>query len=176
MAVVFSAIIAGTFIASALSKLRSRSAWSGFVKSIDALELPVLRLASIATGVVASGVVGFELAIAVFVIIPRTSVYGLSLALILLTAFCAVILFAIRNKRTAECRCFGVTGQPLGPVHIARNLLIMSIAACGLFVSGLPIGQLTPMEITVVVLVSLVGVGVIASFDELFGLFSRERR
>ena len=76
---------------------------------------------------------GIELAVALALLIPSTSLWGAWAALGLLGAFSLAIGLNLAAGRRPDCKCFG-------PLHIAtigwrtlsRNLLLMALAAVAL--------------------------------------------
>jgi hypothetical protein len=117
-------LLAVVFATASLSKLRD---FPGFLRSVPALAPVRPRwVAPLAVGVVAA-----ELAVSVLVLVPGTATYGFVLAGALLLAFAGAIGVALRRGQRSSCRCFGVSSAPLHPGHVARNLMLVGLAAIG---------------------------------------------
>ncbi|MEO3926080.1 MauE/DoxX family redox-associated membrane protein [Micromonosporaceae bacterium B7E4] len=127
--------LAVVFTVSAFSKLRGRSAYDAFVAATGRL-VPVGWLPA---GPIAALVVGAELAVAV--LLPVLPVAGLALAAVLLAAFCAGILRALRRGVHAPCRCFGASDTPLRRRHAWRAAALAAVALIGAVASGPASGQ-----------------------------------
>lgn len=120
--------LAGVFLFSIASKVRSRRAYEEFVSAVIAMQvLPQLwtRPAALAT-------IAGELTTVVLLAISATVPAGFIVAAGLLTVFTAAISTAIRRGRRAPCRCFGASATPLGRLHIVRNLALVAACLVGL--------------------------------------------
>jgi hypothetical protein len=113
------------FGVSAVTKLRSRSAYAAFVRSTRQLLPPGSRQVTRAAWVV----VGAE--VATVVLLPVFPVAGLAVAAALLIAFSVAILAAVRRGVSAPCRCFGASSRPLGRSQAARNATLALLAVAG---------------------------------------------
>ncbi|KAB8194655.1 methylamine utilization protein MauE [Nonomuraea phyllanthi] len=154
-------LIGAVFAVSAFTKLRGRAAMRSFASSLTMLPAR-LRLA--AAGVVAAG----EAAVAALMVVPRA---GLPLAGVLLCGFCAVIVITMRQGLRVPCRCFGSSGSHLGPVHLVRNGLLLTVVALGwtaLAVSGAPP---TVAQLAIAVPAGLAGAILMIAWDDIADLF-----
>ena len=117
-------LLAVVFATASASKLRD---FAGFRRSVAAL-VPVgpRWVVPLAVGVVAA-----ELAASVLVLVPGTATYGFGLAGALLLAFAGAISVALGRGQRTPCRCFGASNAPLHPGHVARNLILVGLAAIG---------------------------------------------
>jgi peroxiredoxin len=114
-------VLAGVFLVAAVSKLTdreaSRKAIVGFGVSF--------RVA----GVVGSGLMGCELAIATAVLLDASTTAGAAAALALLAIVSVAVGVSMFRGRRPECRCFGrLSRDRIGPSTLARNGLLASIA------------------------------------------------
>ncbi|MEV5742741.1 MauE/DoxX family redox-associated membrane protein [Microbispora rosea] len=117
------------FLMSAVSKLRGRAAYEEFTAATRALvRLPARPVAAL--------VVAAEIAIAPLLAWRPTVLAGFCVALGLLVAFTAVIVVALRRGRRVPCRCFGASAVPVGAGHLARNAVLIVVAAAGAVQAG----------------------------------------
>lgn len=119
-------LVAVVFVASTVGKLRSASAYAGFVAATRRLA-PVRRHRRLAGAVVAA-----EAAVPVLLAVPVTVPLGFGLAGLLLAGFTAGILMALRRRESAPCNCFGASGAPLGYGQVVRNMVLAAVAGTGL--------------------------------------------
>jgi hypothetical protein len=132
------ALIATVFAAAFLGKVRGASRFGRFTETIGRLAILPERAARGA----ALAIVAAEGTAAVLLVVPATVRGGFVLAIALLVVFVAVAVRAVRGGIFAECRCFGSKGAVMGHAMIARNLLLISIAALGLAGAAVPTGHL----------------------------------
>ncbi|MDF5757517.1 MauE/DoxX family redox-associated membrane protein [Spongiactinospora sp. TRM90649] len=115
------------YAAGVIGKTRGRTAYREFVRATGRL-LPG-RIGARRAGVIAPLVIAAEAATAVLTAaLPRA---GLVLAAALALVFTVAVAAALRRGERAPCRCFGASATPLGPRHIARNVLLLAVAATG---------------------------------------------
>lgn len=117
-------LLAGVFAASASSKVRGRSAFAGFVRSVRHLG----RVPAGAARPVAVTVVVAESAVPVLLLL--LPVAGFVVATGLLAVFSVAIAAAVRRRERTPCRCFGVSATPVSGWHLPRNGML---AAAGVF-------------------------------------------
>lgn len=151
------------FAVAVFTKVSNRSAWQAFVQSLHQLgQLPeaAVRPAAIAT-------VTTELLATLLLMVPvrAVGISGFVLSAGLLFAFTVVIGLAVARGNRTPCRCFGASSTPMGAPHLARNLLLVCLAALGL-VATVTAG---PIEIPYALLAGagglLVGILVTAAED-----------
>jgi hypothetical protein len=118
------------FAAAVVGKLRNRA---DFAQSLSGLGI------SRAATPTAVAVIAAEALCVVLLLFAMTADLGYALALLLLAAFSAGIVSAVRTRRAVACNCFGSGGKQLGPAHLVRNGLLALIAVVGLLASQLPI-------------------------------------
>ncbi|RSN62045.1 MULTISPECIES: MauE/DoxX family redox-associated membrane protein [Actinomadura] len=118
--------IAAVFLVAVVGKLRGRTAFAEFRRSVPGLA-PGLPATATAVAVVAA-----EAAAAALQATARTAPAGLALAGAVLLAFAAAVHRSLRAGRPAACRCFGTGTAPVGRVHVVRNLALAAVAAAGL--------------------------------------------
>jgi hypothetical protein len=153
--VVFAVAVAG--------KLRDPA---GFRRAVAELVPAVRRHAA----VVARCVVGVEAGIVVLLGVPGTAVLGAWACLALLVAFTGAVAGAVRRGSAASCHCVGASAGPVGARQLARNVVLLMVAAGGVVP---PAGEAVGF-----VLAALAG-GVLGllvlSFDAIVDLFRTER-
>jgi hypothetical protein len=155
------------FVASALGKIRSRTARVGFVQSLRDLRL----VPDGTVRAVAAGVIGGEVGAVLLLAAPATVPVGLALAGALLVAFTVSILVTLRRGVRAPCRCFGSAALPLGRRHVLRNgLLLAVVALCALSLASTPT-QAHPAGLAVAAAAGLTGGALLVFFDELVELY-----
>jgi Methylamine utilisation protein MauE len=122
--------------AAAVSKLRNRAGFHGYVKSLrDSDLVPNQFLVPVAVGLLV-----LEASGAVLLIIPSEAQVGLSVAvaLMLLLTFGAAAI--VITRRSVLCNCFGAGGSLISGRHIVRNAFLGVLAATGLAVSAISHG------------------------------------
>jgi hypothetical protein len=97
---------------------------------------------------------------------------GFVLAAGLLACFTAALVRTLRRGSTASCHCFGPSTTPVGVHHVARNLVMIAVAAAGL-IADLSLGTqpYRPAGIAVTGLAVVVCVLVTARLDDLVAVF-----
>jgi Methylamine utilisation protein MauE len=80
-----------------------------------------------------------ELAAGALLMVPAYRAMGAALATLIWTLYLALIVRAIvQGRRDVDCGCsFGPTSRPLGSFQIARNLVLVALAAFIAWVSAL---------------------------------------
>ena len=159
-------LVSLVFAVSVVSKVRSRERYGDFVTAVAQLApgLPVRPAA--ATVVVA------ETAVLVSVLVPATTPFGFVLALALLAAFTAAIAAAIRRRHSVSCQCFGASSAPVGRPQLARNAVLLLIAAAGLVVALSPArSSPDPGVLAMAVLTGAAGGLAVVFTDEIADLF-----
>ncbi|MEU5048205.1 MauE/DoxX family redox-associated membrane protein [Streptomyces sp. NPDC021096] len=129
-------VLVVVFLAAAVSKCRSRSAFAGFRAAVAAL----MPAAAHVGPAIAVGVIAAEWSVAVLLAVPSTVTVGFALAAAVLGAFTAVTVTAVRRRSGVGCRCFGARSRPVGAVHVVRNVLLLAAAVAGLVTGLLPAG------------------------------------
>ncbi|MEV4176489.1 MauE/DoxX family redox-associated membrane protein [Nonomuraea sp. NPDC049709] len=165
------------FLVAVLGKVRGKSAFASFRVSVRGL-VPLGPRASTA---LSGAVVLAEGCVVVLLAIPGTVRVGLVLAGTVLAGFCAGIVRAMRSGSTTPCRCFGVTGTPLGRRHLVRNAGLLALVAAGLLAlvaAGLVPGSTSPHPagVSLSVLVGAVLAVIVIFFDDLADLFAAQPR
>ncbi|WP_433061432.1 MauE/DoxX family redox-associated membrane protein [Dactylosporangium sp. CS-033363] len=145
-------VIALTFAASAVSKLRDRG---GFVQSIRAFQVLPERL----TGATAIALTSAEVAVVGLLTLALLPVfspfvpYVLGIAAVLLVAYTAGLVSVRARGLHVPCHCFGASPVPVSWFDIARNVLLLGIAGLAL-AAGTPADPLAGVD---AVLVALAG-------------------
>jgi uncharacterized membrane protein YphA (DoxX/SURF4 family) len=115
-------VLAGVFLASAIGKAVSPLTFVQFVSLISWLQWINPR-------VLLAGVVAFEAAIAILLLIPRTSRLGAVGALGALVGFTGILVYSGYANSDKECGCFG--GLSFGmttELDIMRNLVLVLVS------------------------------------------------
>lgn len=159
-------ILALVFLVAAVGKLRSRASWQGFTASIRALGLVPATAARPASALT----VAAELGVVALLALPGLTRWGFLLALVLLAALTGGIVAVLRGGRQASCNCFGRGAETFSPLHVARNLLLVTVAAAG-SISGPPASYLAAEVVTSVLAAVLVTV-LVLRFVEILSLFT----
>jgi hypothetical protein len=146
------AVIALTFGASTVSKLRDRG---GFVQSVQAFQLVPPHL----TGAVATGLTSAEVVVVALLVAgaaPALTVLAapaLVLAVALLLVYGAGLVSVRVRGLHVPCHCFGANPVPVSWYDVARNVVLLGVAAISL-VAGAPAQPLTGLDAALVVLVA----------------------
>lgn len=114
-------VAAGTFAVAAVAKARHRDEFAGSLVALRLVRPGVARPA-------ANAVIAGETALVVLCLWPATRVAGLALAALAFLGLAGVALRASRGPVAAACRCFGVSGAPLGRPHAVRNAGLAAVA------------------------------------------------
>ncbi|MEU8004505.1 MauE/DoxX family redox-associated membrane protein [Catellatospora sp. NPDC049111] len=159
------------FAVSAISKLRSRASYAAFVASTrELLPRPWPPAAPVALTVVVA-----EVAIVPLLFSVPTA--GLAVAAVLLLAFSAAIVLAVRRGVRTSCRCFGSSTKPLAGPHAVRSGVLAALAVTGAVLAG-PVGAanvvtgLHPAGVAITLLAAGVFAALMIMFDDLVGLFA----
>ncbi len=156
------------FIVSAVSKLRSSTAFAAFTGSVGDMSLVPHALARPIALVVPIG----EVLAAVLLLIPATTFAGAVTALVLLTVFTTAITLVLRRGRVASCRCFGASERPFGSRHLVRNALLIAVALAAAATSASAPGPAQPAAVLLAVCTGTLGALLVVMFDELVELFA----
>lgn len=170
-------VLAMVFMLSAVSKVCSRSAYSGFRGAVTALGgRPAARAAAARFGAALPAAVPVsEAVVAVCLLVPATAPAALLAALALLLAFTGALGRAVRRGATVSCHCFGSSPYRLGRPQLARNAFLLAITALGLPGSDLGPGALSTMApaLPVAVVAALALTWAVALWDDLADLLRR---
>ncbi|SEQ09915.1 Methylamine utilisation protein MauE [Lentzea xinjiangensis] len=126
------------FLVSAVSKVRGRKNFAEFVRATGELA-PPLPAKPAATAVVAA-----EVAVVALLCTPWAAT-GFLVGAGLLTAFTVAVVTAIVRGRQVRCQCFGNSSAPVSWFQVARNALLLSVAAAGLLAGTVALD--VPLEI-----------------------------
>ncbi|MEV6208888.1 MauE/DoxX family redox-associated membrane protein [Kitasatospora sp. NPDC051914] len=166
-------LLALVFAASAVSKARSRSAFSAFEAALRAMRLvPSGHLRRTARLVVAA-----EAALPVLLAVPATVTAGLLLATALLAGFTASIAVTLRRGAVVPCPCFGAAAAPLGIRHLVRNTLLAAAALTALAAAHRPPpdGGAQAAALLLAVGAGALAATAAATLDDLAALFAPSR-
>lgn len=160
-------MLAAVFVVALFGKVRSRSAYADFRRSVvDWRVLP--RRWSVAA---AAGTVVGEAGVVLLLALPGTAAIGFAAGALLLAAFTAGIVMALRLGRTATCRCFGASTTTLGAAHVVRNVILVGLCITGAVSTAVAGGSELSWPGSVLALTSAaVGVLFVVRFDDLAAL------
>lgn len=116
--------LAAVFAFAGVAKTRDAK---GFAASLTALGFNRPGARRTAAALVPLG----ELALALLLVVPPATTAGFALAVPFCAVLAAVPVTAVARGRSVSCACFGPTPAVMGGWHIARNLLLLALAATG---------------------------------------------
>ncbi|MEU4834045.1 MauE/DoxX family redox-associated membrane protein [Streptosporangium sp. NPDC023615] len=169
-------LLLGIFLASLAGKVRSRQAFREFVAATATLlavpSAPARRFALLAMAAEAAIVVLLAVPPTVPAVAPPTLPAGFALAAVTLAGFGYALARALRQGRTAPCRCFGASSAPVGRRHVIRNLVLIAAAATAAVAAlgGAPQAVETP-GVVITALAALVCVVLVTRLDDIAELF-----
>ncbi|WP_418961085.1 MauE/DoxX family redox-associated membrane protein [Streptomyces tritici] len=162
--------LAVTLAASALGKLRAPGE---FRETVRDLGFVPERLTAAVTG----AVIAAEAALAALVWLPGPAGAAAFVAAgLLLVAFTGVLVVLIRRGADTSCACFGSSRTRVGPAHLVRNGVLVTIAVLGAVAASVASGGTLPPAFPAAFAAALAAVVVSAlviSTDTLVSLFSR---
>jgi uncharacterized membrane protein YphA (DoxX/SURF4 family) len=161
------AMVAGVFIVSLTSKIRSGPAYAAFRRSVDDWQVVPRRwLAPVAPAVVAG-----EAAVVLLLALPRTVPIGCVAAALLLSAFTVGISLVRRRRRMVTCQCFGASTTQVGAAHLVRNVLLLVLCVTGAVTAMTADGtQPTAAGALLTLLVAAAGVLIVVRLDDILTL------
>ncbi|WP_244224336.1 MauE/DoxX family redox-associated membrane protein [Corallococcus sicarius] len=118
-------LLAVVFALAAGSKARSRESFKDFTRTLGSFGVPK----ALAGAPLAAAVVLAE-ALCVLLLLAAAPA-GYALALMLLGGFTLGLVRAWRGAAPVSCRCFGASATPVGPGHLVRNGLLLSVGVLG---------------------------------------------
>jgi hypothetical protein len=153
------------FAVSALSKLRSGSAYRAFASWLTDLRLPLAGPA------VAAAMAATEVTVVALIALPWTAAVGLALAAAAAAVFAIGTLLVVRRGTSVPCRCFGASAAPLRLRHVVRNAGLCLAAAAG--AAGVGSAGARPPGIALSLGVAAVLAAFVLFADDLAELFTR---
>ncbi|HZI16600.1 MAG TPA: MauE/DoxX family redox-associated membrane protein [Myxococcus sp.] len=143
-------LLAVVFALAAGSKAWSRESFKDFTRTLGSFGVPkALEGAPLAAAVVVAE------ALCVLLLLAAAPA-GYALALLLLGGFTLGLVRAWRGAEPVSCRCFGASASPVGPAHLARNGLLLSVGVLGML--GHQAGMAGPAPLEVALLAGAIGV------------------
>jgi hypothetical protein len=123
------AAIVVVFLLAVAGKVAGRGSFREFTGSVAAMRIVPPRAAT----VTAAMSVTAEALVVVLAVSPArvAAIAGCALAGLLSVTFSAAVAVSLRHGNRAPCRCFGRSATPLGTRHIARNAILLIVAAVG---------------------------------------------
>ncbi|MGK5740120.1 MauE/DoxX family redox-associated membrane protein [Micromonospora sp. URMC 103] len=157
------------FVFSVAGKVHRPVAFRAFRQSVISLAPPLRGAATPAAALV----VVAETSSALTLALPATAPVGFALSVLLVNAFTAALVVALRRKTATTCGCFGDSGSPVAPRHVARNAVLLLVAGGGLFGWAAGGGQGRPSAGLVLVsgLAAVLAI-VTATLDDIVALFA----
>lgn len=157
------------FLLAFTGKVGGRGSFREFTDSVAAMRVipaHAARLAAVSSVTVEALVV--VLAASPF---QATAIAGCALAGLLSITFSGAIAASLRRGNHAPCRCFGRSATPLGPRHLARNAILLLVAAAGT-VASLGTGGVHAAAAVVAAGTGLFAGIAIAAYDEIAELLA----
>ncbi|WP_327048276.1 hypothetical protein OG320_10590 [Microbispora sp. NBC_01189] len=164
-------VLAGVFLVSVLTKLRTRQAFGEFTmaaRRLGGLPATLGTPAAVVVVTVEAGTVALLAAPG----LDGDGRAGLLLAGGLLLGFAVVLATALGRGTAVACRCLGGSDQPVSRRHVARNALLVTCAVAGAAMTSTAGG--TPVALPAAALCLLgasVAVGAVVLLDDLADLF-----
>ncbi|GGK82968.1 hypothetical protein Sme01_16970 [Sphaerisporangium melleum] len=114
-----------------------------------------------------------EAAVVLLLIGPaETATIGFLLSSTLLLIFTGALLIVIRRGHRRSCRCFGTSATPVGPLQVARNLVLLAMSLAGLMaIASEPTPSLDSAPLTMTIAAGAILGVLIASIDEIIEVF-----
>jgi hypothetical protein len=175
------ALAATVYGAAAGSKLRSARAYRSFRDGLAETGLVPRRLAIVAALLAASEAAVTALALTATVMTALSvgtravTVPAMAMAVLLTGVLAVGAATVIRRGTQAHCACFGAVGasdQPIGRVHLARNLALAGVLIAGFVGAALQRGRTgAATEVTAIAVGALAGL-VLTRLDDLVSLFA----
>lgn len=157
-------MLAGVFVVSLISKVRSRAAYAEFRRSVVEWRVLPRRWSARA----AAGVVAGEAGVVLLLALPWTVLVGFVAGALLLAAFTVGMWMTLRRGRSATCRCFGAAKTRLGMAHVVRNLLLVAVCVTGTVAAMVAAGPPPNAPGSVLTMsVAAVGVLFVVRFDDI---------
>lgn len=169
-------LLLGMFLVSLAGKVRSRRAFHAFVAATATLlavaPAPARRFALLAMAAEAVIVVLLAVPPTPPAAVPPTLPAGFALSAVTLGGFGYALVRALKQGRTAPCRCFGASSAPVGRRHVIRNLVLIAAAvtAAVATLDGAPHAVETP-GVVITALAALVCVVLVTRLDDIAELF-----
>ncbi len=167
-------LIGMVFAVSVFSKVRSGSAFRAFTSWLAALPLPPGLVRTVGSTPGALMVAASEAAVVLLLALAWTWPAGLLLAAGVLAVYTAGTAVAARSGTRVPCRCFGEASAPIGARHVARNVVLLAIAAAGAAqtAAGLSASQPRPAGIALALGVAAAAAMSVVFLDDIAALFT----
>lgn len=96
---------------------------SGFSATVD-----MFRQLSLTRGarLLAGGLAGAELVVAMLVAVPATALVGTAAAAVLFALLASGVGVVLARRMVVRCACFGVAASTVGRVHLVRNIALLA--------------------------------------------------
>ncbi|TWD82533.1 methylamine utilization protein MauE [Kribbella amoyensis] len=156
-------------LASCLSKLWAGS-FADFAASVAAVRLVPRESVR---GVAIAVVIAEGLAVVLLAVGPLRTL-GLAYTAVLLVGFTVVQVVVLRRGERVACRCFGASSAPISRAHVVRNLLMLAVGGIGLLAPESATGD--PAGIPLAALVAVVVALLLIRFDDLVSLVAPRPR
>lgn len=176
------AMTACVFGASAAGKMRSRAAYRAYRAGLGANHLVPGRLLATAAAALAAcealtaaWLAGCTVVLAALGSRPPALLDepALAAATLLTATLTAGIAVAIRRGSPAPCPCFGVKSpRPVGPAHLLRNLVLLSVLVSGLALGSAGSRRPTPAGLALALGTAVVAAMLIIRWEDLAEVFT----
>jgi hypothetical protein len=159
-------VLAIVFGTAAISKLSSRRALVEFARSLG----DITWLRNRRRWAAAAAVPVAEVTTLALLIVPSGVIWGFAAATVLLTSFTSVATIELRRGSGIRCRCFGSGGGQIGPVQIARNIVLIAVSLTGLAIAPASHGGISAAGLVLAFGLALVAGVALVRWDDLSGL------
>ena len=158
------ALLAVVFGVAFVSKVWSAAAFADFAGSLGDIGWLRRRI------LVAAAIPALEAVTVLLLALPWTVPWGFGACVVLLAAFTAVTGREFARGRQVRCRCFGAGGASIGAAAIARNVVLLGLAATGLAIGPFSHGTASAVSLVYACGLACVGALVLMRWDDLAGL------
>lgn len=150
-----------------VSKVRSAAAFAEFADSLGDIGWLGHRARR---SVVAVAIPVLEAVAVTLLALPWTVAWGFAADLVLLTAFTVVTGREVARGGHVRCRCFGAGGAQIGAAAIARNVVLLALAAAGLAIGPFSHGAASAVALVYACGLAAVAALVLVRWDDLASL------
>ena len=156
-------LLAAVFAVAFVSKVRSRSAFGRFARTLDGFA----RLRGRRRIAAAVAVPAAEAGLLVLLAVPGAALAGFAAAFAVLAVFTGAVGREVAAGRTVSCRCFGGGAQRMGASQIVRNVVLLGCAAAGVVLAATSRGETSASALVLAVGSALLAAVFIVRWDDL---------
>jgi len=151
------------FVIACISKVQNIKSYRAFRESLDDIGLSsVLAIRALSLAIPAA-----EAAVALLILMNRTSVWGLVASAALLVSFTGGVGVAKARGRTVRCRCFGESSASTEAQHILRNAVLITTSIAGVLTGLASAGHTTRAMVILAIGIGVIGAALFLRWDEL---------